>query len=143
MARTVLVVGAAAWSLAGILALAIAAVGLAWLEELLPPLAIDADALRGALLAIGVGLVGVGLVHAAVTAALRARPWGSSAAILLAAVLSANLLALSAAALTTMLTSPDAVLPLAVGAVVALAAAVAYAVAVVELVAERRTGSAI
>jgi len=56
--------------------------------------------------------------------------------------MSANLLALSAAALTTMITTPSAVFMLGVAAVVALAAAVAYAVAVVELVMERRSGSA-
>lgn len=142
MARAVLVAGAVAWGLAGIAALAIALVGLAWLEGVLPPLAIDADALRGALVAIGIGLLAVGLVHAAVARAVRRRSWGSSAAILLDAVLSANLLALSAAALTTMITTPSAVFMLGVAAVVALAAAVAYAVAVVELVMERRSGSA-
>ena len=142
MARAVLVAGAVAWGMAGIAAFAIALAGLTWLEGLLPPLAIDADALRGALVAMGIGLLGVGLVHAAAARVLRRRPWGSSAAILLDAVMSANLLALSAAALTTMITTPSAVFMLGVAAVVALAAAVAYAVAVVELVMERRSGSA-
>jgi hypothetical protein len=142
MARAVLVAGAVAWALTGVAALAIALAGLTWLEGLLPPLAIDADALRGALVAMGIGLLGVGLVHAAAARVLRRRPWGSSAAILLDAVMSANLLALSAAALTTMITTPSAVFMLGVAAVVALAAAVAYAVAVVELVMERRSGSA-
>ncbi len=142
MARAVLVAGAVAWGLAGLLALAIALAGLAWLEGLLPPLAIDADALRGALVAIGIGLLAVGLFHAAAALLIRRRRWGSSAAILLDAMMSANLLALAAAALTTMITTPSAVVLLGVAAVVALAAAVAYAVAVVELVVERRSGSA-
>lgn len=144
MARAILLAGAALWLVAGLAALAVAALATPQLERLLPPLAIDTDALRGTVVALGVALAAVGVIHIVVLAALRARRrWGSTVAILLGALLAASLVALGAAAATSAVRSPEAALPLLAGAVGAGVAACAYAVLVARLVAARRSRSAV
>lgn len=143
MARWILVVAAAIWVVAAVLGLALAAFGGGWLESILPPLSIDTDALRGAVTAVAAGLLAVGLVHVVVVIGVASRRrWGSTAGILLAAVLAATFLALGAAAATSAVASP-AQAPVLIGAGAAAAVgAGAYAVVVMRLVGERRSGSA-
>ena len=47
-ARTILLCGAVLWLLAGIVGIGVASLGREWLLQILPPLAIGADALGGA-----------------------------------------------------------------------------------------------
>lgn len=143
MARAVLLVGAATWMLAAAVASFVAAFGTEALERLLPPLTIDTDALRGAVVAVACGLLAVGLAHVVALIGVRARRrWGSTAAILLAALLAATFVALAATAAASAVATPSLAPMLAAAAVAAGVAAVAYGVAVVVLVAERRAGSA-
>jgi hypothetical protein len=143
VARLILVSAAIVWVVAALLGLALAAFGAAWLESVLPPLSIDTDALRGAVTAVAAGLLAVGLAHVLVVIGLGSRRrWGSTAGILLSAVLAATFVALGAAATTSAVASPSQA-PVFIGA--ALAAAVgagAYAVAVMRMVDDRRSGSA-
>lgn len=142
MARSVLLIGSVAWLLAGLASLAVAAFGAEALEGMLPPLAIDTDALRGAVTAVGAGLLAVGLAHAVVLIGLRSsRRWGWSASILLSAVLAASLLALCAAAATSAVATPAMAAALLGACVAAALGAVCYALVVLRLVGERRSGS--
>lgn len=143
MARSILLVGSAAWVLAGLAGLAVAAFGAKALERMLPPLAIDTDALRGAVTAVGAGLLAVGLAHAVVLMGLRSsRRWGWSAATLLAAVLGASLLALCAAAATSAVSTPAMAATLLLAAALAALGGACYVLAVLRLVGERKSGSA-
>lgn len=143
MARSVLLVGAIAWTLGGIAGFALAALGTGTLERMLPPLSIDTDALRGAVTAVGAGLLAIGLVHVVVLIGLGSgRRWGSTAGILLSAVLAATFVALAAAAATSAVATPE-MAPALVGASVAAGlAAVGYALVALRLVSRRRSGSA-
>ena len=143
MARGVLLTGAIAWLLGGVAGLAIAAVGTERLEELLPPLSIDTDALRGAVTTVGAGLVLVGFGHVVVLRGLGSgKRWGSAAAILLSAVLAATFLALGASAATSAVATPEMAPTLSVAAIGAGVAALAYAVVTLRLVSDRRAESA-
>ncbi len=143
MAPLILVVAAIVWVLAALVALGLAAFGAGWLESILPPLSIDTDALRGAVTAVAAALMAVGLVHVLVVIGVASRRrWGSTAGILLSAVLAATFLALGAAAGTSAVASP-AQAPVLVGSALAAAlGAGAYIVVVMRLVGERRNGSA-
>jgi hypothetical protein len=144
VARGILVVGAAIWLLAGCASIAIAAFGASQLESLLPELVIDTDALRGAIVALGAGLLGVGLAHVVVLIGLGARRrWGSTSAILLAAMLAATLLGVAAAAGTSAAATPEYAAMFLAGLAAAGMAAIGYAVVVARLVAARRSGSAV
>ena len=93
MARGILLVGAVVWLLAGTVCLGVAAFATPQLEAALPPLVIDTDALRGAIVALGGGLLAVGLVHVVVLIGVGARRrWGSTSAILLSSLLTATLI---------------------------------------------------
>jgi hypothetical protein len=142
VARLILVVAAIVWVVAALLGLALAAFGAGWLESILPPLSIDTDALRGAVTAVAAGLLAVGLVHVMIVIGVASRRrWGSTAGILLSAVLAATFVALGAAAGTSAVASP-AQAPVLVGSAVAAAVgAGAYGVVVMQLVGERRSGS--
>lgn len=143
MARSILFVGALVWILAGVVAAGVAAVGAEALERLLPPLTIDTDALRGTVVAVAVGLVAVAVVHAVALVGVRARRrWGSTSAILLAGLLAATFVALAASAAASAVANPTLAAPLAGAAIAAVVAALAYVVAVIELVADRRSGAA-
>jgi len=144
MARALLLGGAGLWALGALGAAAVAAVGVRTLEGLLPPLAIDTEALSGAIVAVAVAL-GVGTVaHLAIVAGLRARrPRAWSAGILLAALLSVTFLALAAAAFTSAIATPASAAPLVAAGAAATVVAVAYAVIAARLVGELRSGSAI
>ena len=108
MARTVLLIGAIAWLLAGAGAFTLAAVGTQQLLSVLPPLAIDAAALGGALTALALTLVATGTAHLFVVAGLRdGRRWAASAGTLLASVMAAVSVGLAAAAISSALREPS------------------------------------
>ena len=144
MARRILVAGAVAWLVVAALGVA-AATG--WRDELLaalPVLAIDADAVGGAITVISIGALAIGTAHAAVAAGLgRRRRWAMNGGILLASVLGAAFLTLAAAAATSALRESVIGLHLAAGAVAAAFAALGYGVTAARLIGELRSGSAI
>jgi hypothetical protein len=144
VARGILLVGAVAWLLAGAASLAVAAFGTARLESMLPELVIDTDALRGTVVALGGGLLAVGLAHVVVLIGLGARRrWGSTSAILLAAMLAATLFAIAVASGTSAAATPQYAGMFLVGLAAAAVAALGYALVVARLVLARRSGSAV
>ena len=139
MARAVFAIGAIAWSLGFIVALAVAIFGVEALLRLLPPLTIDAAAVSGAVTAVATGFAFAATVHLAVLAGLRKRrrrAW--SAAILLASLLAAVFVALAAAAFTSAVAQPSAALALSAAGTAAGLVALGYALATVRLVGELR-----
>ena len=142
MARAILGIGAAGWSIGCLAAIVVATLGVERLMELLPPLQVDADAVRGAVVAAAVAFAFVGAAHLLVVGGLRAgrrRAW--SAGILLAALLTAILVALAAAAFTSAVAGTGEVPLLVVAGLGSAALAVAYGLAAAHLVGELRAGS--
>ncbi len=142
MARAILGIGAAAWSVGCMAAIAVAIIGVERLMALLPPLQIDADAVRGAVLAVAAAFALAASAHLVVLAGLRAhrrRAW--SAGILLAGLLAAVFVALTAAAFTSAVAGTGAVIVLVASGIAAALAASGYALATVRLVAELRAGT--
>ncbi len=143
MARVILLAAAAVWSLAGVGALGLAVAGIGTLSAALPPLAIDDEALGGAVTAVGLVLLAVGVVHALIGLGLsRGCRAASSAGVLLSAVLAVALLGSAAAAVASLVRTPDQAAALGAGAVGAVLASLAYVVALVALMREMRSGSA-
>ncbi len=143
MARAILLVGAVIWLLASLASVAVAVRGTDVLEALLPPLAIDTDALRGAIVAVAGAMVLGAVLHVGVLAGMRAarrRAW--TLGVLLASVLAALFVALAAAAFTSAAAEPMHWLPWIGSGVGAVVAAGGYAVAAARLVADLRAGSA-
>lgn len=139
MARVVLVVASIVWALAGAAGLALAAYGADALEAMLPPLAIDTAALRGAITTVSAGLVGLAAAHALVLGGLRrGRRWASTAGVLLAAVLAMVCGALAIAAVTSAVAEPASAGWLLAAAAAAGLGAVAYAVVAAQLVGDIR-----
>jgi hypothetical protein len=142
--RGILLAASIAWLTVGVAAVAFAVLGASALMAALPPLAIDLDALRGALVAIGGAMLGMAGLHVAIVVGL-ARPGptrhrAATAAMLLGGVLVALFVGLAAAAWTSAAARPELLgLLLAAGAVGGLAAG-AYALVVLRLVADRRAG---
>lgn len=144
MARSILAGTGSAWLLAGVAGLLLATFGTEALQAALPPLAIDTDALRAAIVSFSVGLLLVGGLHVAILLGLRAhRPLAWTAGILMSAVLAATSLAVAAAAATSAVADPDRAGQYLIGAVGAALAVAAYAVVTAQLVGERRAGSGI
>ena len=144
MARAILLAATIAWGVAALLMLVLAAVGADRLEGALPPLSIDTDALRGALVAVGTAMALTAGAHMFVAVGLRTgrrRAW--SAGILLAAVLAATFVALAAAAFTSAIATPASAPALAGAGIGAVIGAVAYGVVTAGLVGELRSGSAV
>jgi len=139
-ARTILLCGAVLWLLAGIVGIGVASLGREWLLQILPPLAIGADALGGAVSAFSMALVFVGAAHVAALIGLRRNTgWGRSAAILLAGILAAGLLTLAVSALTGAADQPASAPGLIAAALATGALAAAYGFAAARLAAEVRT----
>jgi hypothetical protein len=141
--RTLLLATAMTWLIAGTGGLVLAVVGTEALEAALPPLVIDTDALRAAIVAVAVGLLAVGLLHLVILAGLRARrrlAW--TAGVLFAALLCATLVALAAASATSAVADPGRALAYLLGAVGATVGAVAYGAVTARLISERRAESA-
>ena len=144
MARTILVVGAVAWLVVAVVALGVAITGRDALLAVLPPLAIDAEALGGALTVVAIASLAIGAAHVGVVVGVaRGARRARSAGVLLASVLSAAFLGLAAAAAASALRESALALALAGACVAAAAAAIGYAVTVARLVADLRSGPAI
>lgn len=142
MARAILGIGAVAWSVGCIAGIVLAIVGVEPLMDLLPPLQVDAEAVRGAVITVAVGFALAAAAHLAVLAGLRAhrrRAW--SAGILLSALLSATFVALAAAAFTSAVAGSGTVVLLAFAGIAAALVALGYAIATVRLVGELRAGA--
>ena len=128
--------------MAGTAGLVLAALGTEALERLLPPLAIDTDALRAAIVAVAVALLLVGAVHLVIVAGLRrGRRLAWTVGILMAALLCATCIALAAASATSAAADPGRALSYLAGAVGAALGAVAYGVIAARLVGQRRAES--
>lgn len=141
MARAILGIGAAAWVVGCVAALAVAIIGVERLMELLPPLQVDADAVRGAVLAVAVAFALAAVAHLVVLAGLRShrrRAW--SAGILLAALLAAIFVALAAAAFTSAVAGSGDLVALVGAGVAAVLAALGYGLVTARLVGELRSG---
>ena len=144
MARPLLVATGIAWLLAGVAALILAALGTERLEAVLPPLVIDTDALRGTIVAVGVGLLAVAAVHALVVAGLRGGSrLAGTAAILMSALMTMLLVALAAAAAAGAAADPERATSFLLAALGAGAGAVAYGAVTASLVGQRRSESAV
>jgi hypothetical protein len=143
VARSLLLAATIVWLMAGAAGIGIGLLGTTGLQMLLPPLAIDLAALGGAVVAVAVGVLAVGIAHAAVVVGMRVgRPLARSAALLLAATLSALLLALAAAAATSAATVPDRAPSFLLAGLAALVGAGAYGLVTGLLVAEVRASRA-
>ena len=143
MARTILLVGTIVWLLVGAGGLAVAVFGADRLLSLLPPLAIDAEALGGALLTVAIALLLVGVAHAIVVAGLRrGLRWARSAGALLGAVLAIASIALAAAALSSAIRETAVAPVLLVAGSAATLAALGYGLVAVRLARELTSGSA-
>ena len=143
MARTVLLAATIVWLVAGVVGIGIGLLGATGLQRLLPPLAVDLAALGGAVVAVGVGVLAVGVAHALVVLGMRAgHAAARSAALLLSATLSALLLALAASSATSAVTVPDRALSFLAACAAALVGAAAYGLVTVLLVAEVRASRA-
>jgi hypothetical protein len=142
VARAILGIGAIAWSIAAAVAIIVAVAGVERLMALLPPLQVDAEAVRGAVTAMAVGFALAAAAHLAVLAGLRARrrrAW--SAGILLAALLAATFIALAAATFASVAAGSAPLALLAVAGIAAALVALGYILATVRLVGELRAGT--
>ena len=144
MGRRIFLAAAVAWTLLGAVGLFIA---IAWRDRLiaeLPPLAIDADALGGAITVIAAGAFGIGAAHVIIAAGLgRRNRWALSAGALVASVLAAAFVALAAAATASAVRESALGLQLAGAAAVSVLAALVYGLTAGRLVDELRSGSAV
>ena len=132
----------AAWLLLGAIGLLVAVAFRDRMIAALPPLAIDADAVGGALTVIAVGAFGIGTVHAAIAVGLsRRRRWAASAGVLLASVLAAAFVALAVAATASAVRESSLGLQLAAAAILSALATLVYGLMAARLVAELRSGS--
>jgi hypothetical protein len=144
VARRTFLIGAVAWLLLAVAGLGAALVGQTTLLDLLPPLAIDVDALGGVLAVMAAGSLVVGLAHVAIVVGLtRDARWARTSGILLASVLAVAFLALAATAVTSAVRESASAPILAGGAVGAAAVAAAYGLTASRLVIELGSGSAI
>ena len=144
MARTVFLAGGGAWFVLGAIGIVGAVVGPDWIIARLPPLAVDADAIGGALTAMALAALAVAAAHLAIAAGLAAdRTWARSAGILLASTLALAFLGATAAAATSVVREVGLALPLSVAAVSAGLAAIGYGTTTVLLVREVGAGPGI
>jgi hypothetical protein len=144
MARTILVIGAVAWLVVALVGLGAAMLGSDALIAALPPLAIDAEALGGALTVIAVAAMLIGAAHVGIVAGLRRDlRRARSAGVLLASVLAVGFLGLAATAAASALREPPLAPMLAGGCLAAAVAAIGYALTVARLIGDLRSGSAV
>lgn len=138
MARGFLLAASVAWGLAALAALLLAAFGTEALERALPPLAIDTEALRGAIVTVGVALGLLAVAHGVVVVGMhRGRHLAWTAGILLGALMAAAGVALAAAAFTSAIATPASAPGLLAAGAAAAATAVGYGLVTVILVRER------
>lgn len=142
MARAILLAGAVIWSFGSLAATGVALIGVETLLGLLPPLAIDADAVGGAITVVAVGLGATAILHAGVVAGLRRGGHRiMSLAILLSGLFVALCVALAAAAFASAAAQPASAMALVLAGGLASLTAAAYAVAGWSLVDELRSQS--
>ena len=141
MGRAVLAAGAVLWGLAAVAAAGIAVAGVDRLLALLPPLVIDADAVRGAAVTVSVALGLAAVVHAAVLVALqRGIRIAWSAGALLSGLGVALTIGLAATAFASAAAEPPLTVPLVAAGLLSLAVSFAYAAATAWFVGEIRAG---
>lgn len=144
MARDPFVAGGAAWLVVGIAGVVVAITGRDGLAAVIPDLAIDADALGGALTGIAAGALGIGLAHLAVAGGRRTgRASAAAAGILLAALLAVGFVALAMAAVASAQREPALAPALAAGAAGSGVIGLGYGWLTWRLVRLRRSGSAV
>lgn len=142
MGRAVLAAGALLWGVAAAAAAAVAVAGVDRLLALLPPLAVDADAVRGAAVAVSVALWLAAVVHAAVLVALqRGIRIAWSAGALLSGLGVALTIGLAATAFASAAAEPPLTVPLVAAGLLSLAVSFAYAAATAWFVGEIRAGT--
>ena len=143
MDRAILLGGAFVWLLAGLASVAVAVFGADALAAMLPPLAIDIDALRGAITAMAIALLLGAFLHMGVLVGMG-RAWRRAwtAALLMTSVLATLFVALAAAAFTSAAAEPMHWLPWLTAGFGAAVVAGAYALAAARLAADLRAGSA-
>jgi hypothetical protein len=139
VARALLLAATIVWLVAGVTGIVVGLTSAAGIQRMLPPLVIDVAALGGAVVAVGFGILAVGLVHGGVLVALRAGyPLAPSAALLLSVTMTTLMVALAAAAATSAVRVPDRALAWLVATALALGAASAYGLVAGLLVVEVR-----
>lgn len=144
MVRRTLLIATAAWLVLAVAGLFVAAFGRDALLASLPPLAIDADAVGGAVAVIATASLMIGMTHGGILAGLaRDAPWARSAGVLLASVLAVAFLALAATAVTSALRETAQAPALVGGAVGAGVVAAVYGLMAARLVTELGSGSAV
>jgi hypothetical protein len=141
VARAILLTAGTLWLLVAVAGVGLALVGVDRLLGLLPPLAIDADAVAGTLAALAAAAALFGAAHLVVARGVRRdRPWAFSAGILLAAGAAVAFLALAAAAVTSGLAGTMSTIGAVGAAIGAALASAAYGVAGAALVDRLRPG---
>lgn len=141
MARAILLVAGILWLIAGAAGIGVAIVGVDGLLALLPPLAIEADAVSRSVTALAIASALIGFVHLVVADGVRReREWALSAGILLAAGSAVAFVALAAAALTSGAAGTMSGVGAIGGAIGAALAAGCYGVAGASLVHRLRSG---
>ncbi len=132
---TILLIIIILWLVAGLAGIGVALLGVDALLDMLPPLAIDADAVARTLAALAIGAALVGLAHLVVARGLRRDgSWAVSGGILLAAGAAIAFGALAAAAVTSGVAGTLTVIGAVAAACGAMLAAVAYGAAAALLV---------
>lgn len=131
----ILIIATAAWALAGLAGLGIAAVATEALHSALPELAIDRAALGGAVTAVALSALGVAIVHLAVLLGVRRRwPGALASGVLLGAVMTVLSAASGAAAVASAVRTPDYLAILGAAALAGSLAAVGYGLVTAALV---------
>ena len=120
----------------------VAALGRDALQRVLPPLAIDADALGGAVTVVSVGVVLIGCAHLGVLIGVRRRDRrAASAGVLLGGLLAALCVGFVAAGVSSALRTPEYAIALYAAAGASGVGAVAYIATAVALAGEIRSGA--
>jgi hypothetical protein len=140
VARRILFVGTIAWLGVAGAALLAAVAGRDALLGALPPLAIDADALGGALTAVAVASAGIGALHAWLVGALAGRDRRPlTVGTLLACVLTAVFVALAAASAASAIRETAIGPWLWLGCAASAAVAIGYAWSAADLIGQLRS----
>lgn len=143
MGRAVLLAGAVICVIAAIAGALVSAFGVERLLAALPPLAIDADAVAGAVLAVSVALAIAAAMHAAVLVGMaRGIRLAWTAGLLLSGLGVAVTIGLAGSALTSAAVEPELAVPLVAAGAACLVASFGYAAAAAWFIGEIRARSA-